>query len=59
MRWHEILSETLCRMGFKPSKANSDLCNKDCGTPYWYEYVTTYVDDLIFVAKDPMKYLTY
>ena len=54
-RWHEYLSETLGKMGFKPSKADPDLRIKDCGTHY--EYVATYVDDLIFVSKDPMKYI--
>ena len=54
-RWHEFLSETLYRMGFKPSKADADLRIKDCGDHY--EYVATYVDDLIFVGRDPMKYM--
>ena len=54
-RWHEYLSETLVKMGFKPSKADPDLRIKDCGTHY--EYVAIYVDDLIFVSKDPMKYI--
>ena len=54
-RWHEYLSVTLNSMGFKPSKADPDLRIKDCGTHY--EYVAVYVDDLIFVSKDPMKYI--
>jgi hypothetical protein len=54
-RWHEYLSETLGKMGFRPSMADPDLRIKDCGTHY--EYVAIYVDDLIFVSKDPMKYI--
>ena len=54
-RWHEFLSETLRRMGFLPTKADPDIRMKDCGTHY--EYCCVYVDDVIFVAKDPMAYL--
>ena len=39
-RWHEYLSETLGKMGFKPSKADPDLRIKDCGTHYEYVWMT-------------------
>ena len=38
-----------------PTKADPDIRMKDCGTPY--EYCCVYVDDVIFVSKDPMAYL--
>jgi len=50
-RFHERLSEVLSKEGFVPSKADRDLWMKDCGTHY--EYICTYVDDLLFVGKDP------
>jgi len=50
--FHEVLSASLLRLGFKPSKADSDLWMKDCGTHY--EYVCTYVDDLLIMSKNPM-----
>ena len=39
-------------MGFTPSKADSDLWMKNCGSHY--EYIARYVDDIIVFAKDPM-----
>ena len=50
-RWHEVLSRTLRSMGFYPTKADSDLWMKDCGTHY--EYICTWVDDIIVSSLDP------
>ena len=52
-RFHENLSEKLLQMGFKPSKADADLWYKDMGTHY--EYIGTYVDDLLIASKNPHK----
>ena len=49
-RWHEELSKTLRGMGFKPTKADHDLWMKDCGTHY--EYLCTWVDDIIVASKN-------
>ena len=35
-RFHEHLSVKLQSLGFKPTKADSDLWMKDCGTHYEY-----------------------
>ena len=40
-------------MGFKPPKADADLWYKDMGTHY--EYIGTYVDDLLIASKNPHK----
>ena len=40
-------------MGFKPSKADLDLWIRDKGTHY--EYIGTYVDDLLIASKNPAK----
>ena len=40
-------------MGFKPSKADYDLWIKNKGDHY--EYVATYVDDILVFSRDPMK----
>ena len=50
-RFHEHLSERLLKLGFKPSKADPDLWYKDLGTHY--EYIGTYVDDLLIASKNP------
>jgi hypothetical protein len=50
-RRHEHLSDILRKMGFTPSKANSDLWMKDCKTHY--EYIAHYVDDILVLSKNP------
>ena len=52
-RFHEHLSAKLRRMGFKPSKADFDLFY--CDRRDHYEYVATYVDDILAFSRDPMK----
>jgi hypothetical protein len=52
-RFHEHLAAKLRRMGYKPSRANADLYMKDCGDHY--EYLATYVDDILSFSRDPMK----
>ena len=51
-RFHEHLAEKLRRMGYTPSYADPDLWIKDCDTHY--EYLATYVDDILSFSKDPM-----
>ena len=52
-RFHEHLSLTLSKLGFKPSKADPDLWLK-LETDH-YEYIARYVDDVIVFSKDPIK----
>ena len=52
-RFHEHLSVTLRKLGFKPSRADFDLWIKKVGNHY--EYIAPYVDDIIAFSKDPMK----
>ena len=54
-RWHEELSKTLRGMGFTPTKADHDLWIEDCGTHY--EYLCTWVDDILVASKDAMAIL--
>ena len=49
-RWHEVLSDKLRRMGFTPTKADSDLWIRDKGDPY--KYIASYVDDLLKWTRD-------
>ena len=49
--YHEHLSKVLYSLGFTTSKADSDLWIKDCITHY--EYVATWVDDLLISSKEP------
>ena len=50
-RFHEHLSQKLRKMGYRPSKAEPNLWYKDLGTHY--EYIATYVDDLMIASKNP------
>ena len=54
-RFHEHLADTLRSMGFQPSKGDPDMWirqNTHDGKKY-YEYVCTYVDDLLVASKKP------
>ena len=52
-RWHDRFFDVLAKEGFFPSKADPDVWLRDMGTHY--EYVATYVDDLIIASKDPQS----
>ena len=50
-RWGVQLAENMRDMGFTRSKADDSLWMRDRGDHY--EYVATYVDDLLVVSKEP------
>ena len=52
-KWHEKLADTLRILRYEPSKVDPNLWIKDCGQ--WYEYIATYVDDLLIFSKDPIQ----
>ena len=52
-RFFEHSSHTLSQLGFEPCKSDRCLYKKDCGDHY--EYVVTYVDDILVWSKDPMS----
>ncbi len=52
-RFHERLSQRLREMGFRPSKADFDLWMRSKGDHY--EYLATYVDDLLVFSREPLK----
>jgi hypothetical protein len=51
-RFHEHLSESLLRLGFKNTKHDPDLWMIDMSSNF--EHLTTYVDDILIWGKDPM-----
>jgi hypothetical protein len=51
-RFHEHLSESLLRLGFKKTKHDPDLWMVDKSSHY--EYLATYFDDILIWIKDPM-----
>jgi Reverse transcriptase (RNA-dependent DNA polymerase) len=50
-RFHEHLASTLRDLGFTPSRYDNDLWMKDKDDHY--EYITTYVDDVLVFSRDP------
>ena len=56
-QWSLTLGDAIRDMGFKPTRADPDLWIKPSGDGKIYEYIATYVDDIIIVAKEPSKYL--
>jgi hypothetical protein len=53
-RFHEHLSDKIRKMGYHPSKADSDFWIKQCSDGH-YEYIASYVDNAISFSRDPMK----
>ena len=51
----ELLSAVLRQLGWLPSRADPKLWFRDAGTHY--EYLATYVDDLMVFSTDPKKRL--
>jgi hypothetical protein len=51
-RFHEHLAVSLLRLGFKKTKNDPDLWMIDKASHY--EYLATYVDDILIWSKDPM-----
>ena len=49
--WHDRLFEVLQAMGFSPSKAEPDIWMRPAGDHY--EYVASYVDDLLIGSRNP------
>jgi hypothetical protein len=51
-RFHEYLSESFLKLGFKKTRHDLDLWMVDKLSHY--EYLATYVDDILIWSKDPM-----
>ena len=54
-RFHEKFATTLNAFGFQPSFADSDVWMRDAGDAY--EYVCTYVDDLLVAMRNPQPFM--
>ena len=54
-RFHEKLADTLRDLNFYPSRADPDVWIRDAGDKY--EYVCTYVDDLLVAMKSPSEFM--
>jgi len=52
-RFHEHLALTIRKLGFLPSKADPDLYYRLVNNDH-YEYLATYVDDILIFSKKPM-----
>jgi len=53
-RWHDRFADVLQQMGFFPCKADPDVWLRDCGDHY--EYVMVYVDDIMYIGKNPKTF---
>ena len=56
-QWSLTLGDAIKNMGFVPTRADPDLWIKHDTKAGKYEYIATYVDDIIIVSRDPMKYI--
>jgi hypothetical protein len=53
LRFHGHLRKSILRLGFKKTKHDHDLWM--VGKSSRYEYLSTYVDDILIWSKDPME----
>ena len=53
--WHDKFFDILHHMGFKPSRADSDIWTKSSKDGS-HEYIAVYVDDLAICMKDPKSF---
>ena len=56
-QWNLALGDMIRKMGFKPTRADPDLWIKESECGSHYEYIATYVDDIIIVSKKPDEYM--
>ena len=54
--WHDKFFDILHHIGFKPSRADSDIWMKSSKDGSHYEYIAVYVDDLAICLKDPESF---
>jgi Reverse transcriptase (RNA-dependent DNA polymerase) len=54
-RFHQHLAESSLRLGFKKTKHDPELWMIDKTSHY--EYLATYVDDILIWSKDPMSFI--
>jgi hypothetical protein len=55
-RWHYRFANVMHLMGFSSSKADPDVWMHDGITHY--KYVLVYIDDIMFVGKEPQQFLS-
>jgi hypothetical protein len=55
-QWHEKFKEVMKDMDFKQCKADLDVWMRPTKDNCCYEYVATYVDDLMIAMDDPAEF---
>ena len=56
-QWSLTLGDSIKEMGFRPTRADPDLWIRLSEDNNKYEYIATYVDDIIIVSENPMIYI--
>ncbi len=56
-RWHAHFAKTLYNMGFEPTRYDNDVWIKPRSDESGYDYICTYVDDFLIIAKDAWQYM--
>eukprot|EP00957_Ditylum_brightwellii_P066260 5029095-Ditylum_brightwellii.AAC.1 len=57
--FHKFLGDFLQEMGFEPTRADQDLWIKKSEHYEGYDYIAPHMDDIIIVAKNPLKYMSH
>jgi hypothetical protein len=58
-RWHSHFANTLYSMGFQTSRYDHDVWYKLRKDGEGYDYISTYVDDFLIMAKDAWAYMKH
>jgi hypothetical protein len=56
-RWHDHFAKTLYCLGFEPTRYDNDVWIKLRPDGVGYDYICTYVDDFLIVAKDAWYFM--
>ena len=56
-RFHTLLSDFLCTLGFKPLRFDCDVWMRLCDSKDGYDYICTHVDDFKIVGLNPQMWL--
>ncbi len=56
-RWHAHFAKTLYNLGFEPTRYDNDVWIQLRPDESGYDYVCTYVDDFLIVAKDARSHM--
>ncbi len=56
-QWHAHFATTLYSLGFTPTRFDPNVWIKRRNDGKGYDYISTFVDDFLILAKEPKNYM--